>query len=207
MFMTRMKLPAALLLAAGMVGLGVGLETHPLLRASEARGGQGTGAPGKRGETPKTAQQLKALLAEEIQKLIQQLRVRSFKTRRAAMRQLIALGRPALPPLRKALKDPDLEVRQRARQVINAIRTSLDYLLENLDHEDALVRKAAAERLEGLGRAARLAVPALVKGSRMRTGLSGTRPSAPCSASIRGTRSWSTGAWPKPASAASTPSC
>jgi hypothetical protein len=158
-----MKLPGALLLAAGAVSLGIGLSALPLAGAGESGGGQAKGAADKLGAAPTTVRRLKEQIDAEVQKLVHQLGVRSFKARRAAMKQLTQIGRPALPALRKALKETDLEVRQRARQVIHAIRTSLPYLLENLDHEDAQVRKGAVETLEGLGSRAKTAIPALAR--------------------------------------------
>jgi hypothetical protein len=146
------RIPAVLVLAVGAVGLGVALAMLSPGRAAEPM------------ETPaKNVGRLLAQLDEEVQKLIRQLGSRSFKARKAAIKQLTDIGRPALPMLRKAVKSSDLEVRQRARQVIAAIRTSLSYLVENLEHEDPLVRKGAAEALEQLGPAAKSAVPALVR--------------------------------------------
>jgi hypothetical protein len=64
-------------------------------------------------------------LAEEdrrrLERLIQQLASGSFKAREHASRELALIGPPALPLLRRALRDPDREVVRRAERCIAEI--------------------------------------------------------------------------------------
>jgi hypothetical protein len=54
---------------------------------------------------------------------VRQLGDRSFRVRERASEQLVAAGRPALPLLREALHDPDLEVARRAARCLQQIET------------------------------------------------------------------------------------
>jgi len=62
----------------------------------------------------------------KIDRLIEQLGDDHFAMREAASRKLDALGKPALPALRKAAaSSADLEIRRRATQVVRAINARL----------------------------------------------------------------------------------
>ncbi len=64
--------------------------------------------------------------AQRVEALIQQLGAKQFKAREQAGTELIAVGPPALPALRKIAKEGDLETQRRAQRCIEAIerRTS-----------------------------------------------------------------------------------
>jgi HEAT repeat protein len=109
------------------------------------------------------ASALKPGLAEEIKTLIRQLGDDNFKTRENASQRLQELGRPAIPALREAARDPDAEVRQRATRIIEAVQTSLSYLLESLKDSNPAMRREAAQGLERLGAKAKPAVAALAQ--------------------------------------------
>jgi hypothetical protein len=67
--------------------------------------------------------------AEQRRELIGKVRAlgsAEFKEREKAMRQLIAVGRPALPYLRPAVEDSDLELSRRARRCIELIQRRKD---------------------------------------------------------------------------------
>jgi hypothetical protein len=59
--------------------------------------------------------------ADTIARLIRQLGDDEFAKRQEASKALEATGEPALPALRKALKDDDAEIRRRAERLIRAI--------------------------------------------------------------------------------------
>jgi uncharacterized protein (TIGR03067 family) len=59
--------------------------------------------------------------AERIARLIVQLGDDSFDKRAAATKELIAIGEPARPALRKATANVDLEISRRARHVLAAL--------------------------------------------------------------------------------------
>jgi len=92
-----------------------GSEDEKLLKAAKI----GVAGPGLldyfRQHTTTQAQQ------EHIQTLIRQLGDDSFKVRQAATTELAALGPTAVPYLRRALNDPDEELKERAE---NLIRTA-----------------------------------------------------------------------------------
>jgi HEAT repeat protein len=58
---------------------------------------------------------------EKIKALIRQLGDDSFETREKATLALIAVGKPAVPFLQAAVKNPDLEVARRAERCLKAI--------------------------------------------------------------------------------------
>lgn len=62
---------------------------------------------------------------QHLERLIAQLDADSYEAREAAARQLWAIGRPALPALRGALKHKSLEVRSRARAIIESLTTGV----------------------------------------------------------------------------------
>jgi hypothetical protein len=104
-----------------------------------------------------------AALAEKVQKLIRQLGNDQYKVREEAGKQLVEIGRPAVPALREAMKGDDVEVKHRAGRILDTIRTSMPYLLESLKGTDKVERKEAAEVLEHLGAEGKQAVPLLVE--------------------------------------------
>ena len=61
-----------------------------------------------------------------LREMINHLGSASFQQREAAMRGLIAAGKPAVEPLSKALGDPDAEVRSRVLVILGAISRSND---------------------------------------------------------------------------------
>ncbi len=58
----------------------------------------------------------------KVARLIEGLGADSYKVRQQAQRDLIAIGRPAIPQLESALKSPDAEVRSRAEGALAEIR-------------------------------------------------------------------------------------
>src|SRR5262245_52245679 len=75
----------------------------------------------------------------EASALVRQLGALTFPAREEAYRQLLQLGRPALPAVRAGLTDPDAEIRRRCRD-----------LLPRIDRPDLPPRLAAF--LEGTDR-------------------------------------------------------
>jgi hypothetical protein len=142
MWMMRARSLVAVLFVAGTASLGVCLCLTASARADKQPDEQ---------------------TVARIQSLIKQLGDDSFVVREAATRELIKIGRPAVPALRAALKDRDIEISQRARKILDALKASVVYLLEDLADSDPGIRKEAAEALEQLGAKAKDAVPALVK--------------------------------------------
>jgi hypothetical protein len=81
-------------------------------------------APGKKPPTTKPAN------AATIAQLIAELGSRRYATRRAAARNLEAIGPPALTPLREAAaKTKDLEGRHRAQRLVRLLENRLDQLV------------------------------------------------------------------------------
>jgi HEAT repeat protein len=60
---------------------------------------------------------------QRLEKLVKQLGSKLYRDRTRAMRELIAQGPPALPFLRIAVNDPDLEVKDRATKCLKTIQT------------------------------------------------------------------------------------
>src|SRR5689334_15863275 len=107
---------------------------------------------------------LSTLRAEsDAEQLIRKLADARFRTRAAAEQSLMKLGRQALPALQSALNSDDLEVRLRAERALNAIKSSPEYLVEELRSESPLVRAAAIEGLRELGGKAKPVIPTLLK--------------------------------------------
>lgn len=99
----------------------------------------------------------------KIEQLIEQLGSSKFRIREAAAKELLALGKRAIPALRKALRSTDPDVRLRAQLLLNEIDRGVPNLIEELADKDPKVRQAAAQKLEPLGDKALAAVPGLVK--------------------------------------------
>jgi len=95
--------------------------------------------------------------------LVRQLGDARFRVRETAQRKLVALGKASVPALRRALRSHDLEVRARARKILNIIQSRVEYLLDELNSGNGPARRAAAESLGQLGKEARDAIPALVR--------------------------------------------
>ncbi len=104
--------------------------------------------------------------AQEIKTLVRQLGDDDFKVREKASQRLLELGRLAVPALQEASKSSDAEVRQRASRILEAIQTSLTYLLEGLKDDNPAARREAAQGLERLGAKAKPAVAALTEALR-----------------------------------------
>src|SRR5262245_52139908 len=111
-------------------------------------------------DTPKPD---KEQLDRKIEKLIEQFEDRSFRIREAAVKELIAIGRPAVPHLERALESKDQEVRARARTTLDTIRSTLSYLIDEIKHGDAEARKQAAGLLAEKGTEAKEAIPRLLE--------------------------------------------
>jgi HEAT repeat protein len=114
-------------------------------------------------DQPKSDTPPKPPSAEEITVLIRQLGDENFLIREKASKRLEAIGRPAVSALREAAKDSDAEVRQRAGRILEAIQSSLSYLLESLKDNNPAVRVEAADGLARLGAKAKPAVAALIQ--------------------------------------------
>jgi hypothetical protein len=75
----------------------------------------------------------RTLTAEQLKRLAEQVRLLGapdYREREKATRDLIAVGHPALPFLRRAVNDPDLEIARRARRCIDKIhRNPTGYLM------------------------------------------------------------------------------
>jgi len=85
---------------------------------------------------------------EQIEQLVKQLGDDSFDVREKATKELIEIGAPALPQLRKAIKDnKDLELRNRAKAIIDKIKSSPAAVRESLKATDVQDRKEACERI------------------------------------------------------------
>jgi len=102
-------------------------------------------------------------LDRKIEKLVEQLGHDRYRIREAATKELLALGKRAVPALRKALRSTDADVRLRAQVILNEIESGVPFLVGELSDKDPKVRKSAAERLGQLGDKAKAAVPPLVK--------------------------------------------
>jgi len=100
----------------------------------------------------------------KIEQLIEQLGSSKFRVREAAAKELLVLGKRAIPALRKALQSTDPDVRLRAQLLLNQIGSGVPNLIEELADKDPKVRQVAAQKLESLGDKALSAVPILVKG-------------------------------------------
>lgn len=113
------------------------------------------GAPtGARGDT-----------SANIERLIRQLGSDRFEDREQAAKELVAIGTPAIGPLRQALNSSDAEVVRQAKECIPLIERNLkiNALIERLKDKRAEERGLAADGLREFGGGARNAVPALVK--------------------------------------------
>lgn len=85
---------------------------------------------------------------EKIEQLIKQLGHEEFEKREAATRELVKIGKPAIPHLNKAFKDSkDPEVQQRAKEILERIKSTVQFLRDALGDNDPKERKAAAERV------------------------------------------------------------
>src|SRR5438270_258691 len=79
----------------------------------------------------------------KIEQLIEQLGSGKFRVREAAAKELLALGKRAIPALRKAQRSTDPDVRLRAQLLLNEIGSGVPNLIEELSDKDPKVRQAA----------------------------------------------------------------
>jgi hypothetical protein len=102
---------------------------------------------------------------ERFDKLIQQLAGSRFAEREQAMRDLIAIGVPALEPLRNASKSKDAELVRRAQECIPIIERNVQIaaLLKSLKDPDWAVRCKTLDKMKEFGPHAETAVPELVE--------------------------------------------
>ena len=101
---------------------------------------------------------------EKINQFIKQLGDDSFDKREQATKELIDIGTPAIPHLRKALKDTtDLETRTRINNILDKVKSSPVYLRDTLRDTDPKVRKEAAERIAEQGAKLKELLPDLVE--------------------------------------------
>lgn len=115
-----------------------------------------------RGDPAAPVQVARVVEAELVRNLIGQLGADRFRLREQATRELIAIGRPALPLVHLATSSRDAEVASRAQRIVMEIRNSTPYLLDLLKAPEAKLRLEAAAGLERLGPAGQEALPALV---------------------------------------------
>jgi len=102
---------------------------------------------------------------QRIDQLIRQLGGASFAEREQAMKELVAVGVPALEPLRKALQSKDPELIRRAQECIPIIERNVQIvtLIKALKDKDSETRAQAAKQLGKFGPMADAAVPALLE--------------------------------------------
>ncbi|MGC4031961.1 MAG: hypothetical protein QM754_09555 [Tepidisphaeraceae bacterium] len=62
-------------------------------------------------------------IIEEIDRLIAQCGDADYAKRKDATEQLIAIGKPAAPKLQKAQNNADIEIAERANQILSVIET------------------------------------------------------------------------------------
>jgi hypothetical protein len=98
----------------------------------------------------------------EPEQFVRQLGDSHFRTRKAAEEKLVALGRQSVSALQGAVNSGDLELRRRAERALQAIKTSPEYLVEELRSEPVWRRMEAIEKLRQLGEQARPAIPLLL---------------------------------------------
>jgi HEAT repeat protein len=102
---------------------------------------------------------------ERIDRLIRQFSASRFQEREQAQKELVALGPPALAPLRKAAQSSDPEVARRAGECVAAIEHNAQVatLVAALNKERGHARGQVARKLGKLGPTAHEAVPALIE--------------------------------------------
>jgi hypothetical protein len=147
--------------------MGMAREAYAIGPAAQRRNFLEPGAPGRENRTS-TSYDLGVILALALllqdalapEALVERLGVDDPAVRAEAERRLVALGRPAIPCLERALRDADPEIAGRARDVLAALRRTPELLPDVL--RDA-VRDARAD-LPGLARALARIVPDLCLG-------------------------------------------
>src|SRR5262249_52827188 len=77
----------------------------------------------------------------KIEQLIEQLGSSKFRVRETAAKELLALGKRAIPALRKALQSTDPDVRLRAQLLLNQIGNGIPNLIEDLADKNPKVRQ------------------------------------------------------------------
>jgi HEAT repeat protein len=102
--------------------------------------------------------------AEKIEQLIKQLGHDDFDTREKATRELVEIGKPAIPQLNKAVKDNnDPEVQRRAQGIVEKIKSSAQFVREALGDKDPKERKAAAEHVAERAEELKELLPTLIE--------------------------------------------
>lgn len=76
--------------------------------------------------TPAIADDPKKFDADEVDMLVEQLGHKTWQTRELASKRLIEIGEPAIPQLKAAVDDDNLERRWRVRQVLIALGALVD---------------------------------------------------------------------------------
>ncbi len=71
--------------------------------------------------TEENIAKVKKALDKRIEELIKNLGSEKFKEREAAQKELVKIGKPAVPQLKKVLKHKDLEIQERANKALRAI--------------------------------------------------------------------------------------
>jgi hypothetical protein len=99
---------------------------------------------------------------EEIRQLVDKLGDDKFRVREWATRELIGIGKLAVPALREATHSRDAEIVCRAQRILVEIQTSLPYLIDSLRDRNPQVRREAAQMLERIGPSARDSLPTLL---------------------------------------------
>ncbi|MEG3955036.1 HEAT repeat domain-containing protein [Microcoleus sp. herbarium2] len=100
---------------------------------------------------------------KEIASLIEKLKTNDGRELDAAMEKLGEIGEPAIPALREALQNKNLQVRRSAAYVLRRMGPpAIPALAKALKNSDANVRRDAAYALGRMGAEAKTAVPQLV---------------------------------------------
>jgi RNA polymerase sigma factor (sigma-70 family) len=113
MWMTKLKVTAAVVLAVALTGTGAGVLTY---RAAAA--GEPSPAPGGRNAA--------AAEAARIAQLVDRLGSSTFAERERAGKELEAIGAPALDALRQAARAGDAERRRRAEQLVKKLEERIE---------------------------------------------------------------------------------
>jgi RNA polymerase sigma factor (sigma-70 family) len=156
MLLTKLKIVAALLLAAGVVGTGAGLLVYPV-RAGQPAGEAGVeDSPGLRDQVQSLRNELR-----EARQEIDRLKREARQAATAARQVVLYRGRPASFWIEQ-LKDGDPSYRAEAVKVLGIVsrndRAAIAPLLASLKDQEEDVRLAATR---SLGQAGAAAIPAL----------------------------------------------
>ncbi|MFL5340378.1 MAG: RNA polymerase sigma factor [Gemmataceae bacterium] len=126
MFITKLKTIAVVLVAAALVGSGIGAVSLPTLQARPTDQRDPVVQP--KSALPPAAK------GDPTAKLVEQLGAQEFADREAAQKELRKLGAKAETALKAGLKSENPEVRVRCAKIFTAIRKdALDDLVKNFD--------------------------------------------------------------------------